>query len=162
MAEPVDLATVKEYLRVTSSDEDDKIEAMIPRARAWVEDYTGLALVQRQFVETRRTERNAIRLFKAPVASVDGVTYGEGLTYAPRLLNGLLVPALDTAWPPLDEYDAFEITYTAGFDDGTVPDELIGAMLALIEGEYSEGYAYPDRAVQAAERCCGMQRRIAV
>lgn len=163
MAEPVSLVDAKAYLRVLSSDEDAKIEAMIPRARAWVEDFTGLALVQRQFTELRRTERGSIRLFKAPIVSGSiSVSYGGAETYAPRLLNGLLVPAADGGWPALDEYDAFEITYTAGFDDGTVPDELIGAMLALIEGEYSDGYAYPERATAAAERCCGMQRRIAV
>lgn len=160
--EPIRLSEVKAYLRVLSSDEDAKIEAMIPRARGWVEDYSGLALVQRQFVEIRRTERNAIRLFKAPIKSVDSTTYGTAGTYTPRLLNGLLVPAVDASWPTLDDFDAFEITYTAGFDEGTVPDELIGAMLALIEGEFSEGYAYPQSATEAAERCCGLKRRIAV
>lgn len=160
--EPVSLAEAKAYLRVFSSDEDAKIEAMIPRARRWVEDYTGLALVQREFTELRRTEHNSIRLFKEPVASVDSVTYGDAETYAPRVVNGQLFPGLDAGWPALDEYDAFEITYTAGFDEGTVPDELIGAMLALIEGEFSEGYAYPARATEAAERSCGMQRRVSV
>jgi hypothetical protein len=73
-----------------------------------------------------------------------------------------LVAATGSAWPVLDEDDAFEIEYTAGYADGEVPDELIGAILTLVEGEFSEGYAYPQRATDAAERCCGMQRRMAV
>jgi hypothetical protein len=77
--EPVSLGEVKAYLRVLSSDEDAKIEAMIPRARRWVEDYTGLALIQRSFTELRRTERGTIRLFKGPLVSVEAVTYGDDL-----------------------------------------------------------------------------------
>lgn len=156
--EPVSLTEAKAYLRVFSADEDAKILSMISRARGWVEDFTGLALAQRQFTELRRTERNAIRLFKAPLKSVDSTTYGAAQTYTPRVLGGQLVAAVDTSWPILDEYDAFEITYTAGFDAGTVPDELIGAMLALIEGEFSSGAAYPEDAVAAAERCCTFKR----
>lgn len=161
MAEPISLADAKVYLRVISSDEDAKIEAMIPRARLWVEDHTGLALVQREFVELRRTERGAIRLFKGPLVSVDSVTYGEDATvYEPRAYppETRIVAAFDSAWPVLDEDDVFEITYTAGYAEGEVDDRLIGAMYALIEGEFSEGHAYPQSAVDAAERCCGYLR----
>lgn len=154
------LTEVKAYLRVRSSDEDAKIAAMIPRARLWVEDHTGLALLQREFVERRRTEAGAIRLFKGPLVSVDSVTYGSAETYTPRSFppDTRLVAASDTAWPSLDEDDAFEITYTAGYAVGQVDDRLLGAMLALVEGEYDAGYAYPDEAVKAAELCCGYLR----
>lgn len=155
---------VKEYLRLRHDEEDAKIEAMIPRARLWVEDYTGLALVQRQFVEVRRTERGSIRLFKGPLVSVDSVTYGEAESYTPRAYppEQKLVSAFDEAWPALDDGDAFEITYTAGFAEGEVDDRLLGAMYALIEGEYSTGQAYPQSAVDAAERCCGYLRRAVI
>lgn len=158
--EPVSLGQAKDYLRIKTGSEDAKIYAMIPRARLWVEDHTGLALVQRQFEERRRTEHGAIRLFKGPLVSVDEVTYGDAQTYAPRSFapDTRLVAATDTAWPILDQDDAFEITYTAGFAPEQVDDRLIGAMLALIEGEYSEGYAYPDRSIAAAQQCCGYLR----
>lgn len=160
MAEPITLDDVKAYLRVTSADEDAKITAMIPRARLWIEDYTGLALVQREFVERRRTEHGAIRLFKGPLVSVDSVTYGDAATYEPRAFapDTKIIAAFDDAWPVLDEDDAFEITYTAGFAGGEVDDRLLGAMYALIEGEFSDGFAYPQRATDAAERCCGFLR----
>lgn len=158
--EVVSVAQVKEYLRVLSSDEDAKIAAMIRRARLWVEDYTGLALTQRQFVELRRTERGAIRLFKGPLVSVDSVTYGEAGTYTPRTFGAStrIYASADSAWPSLDDGDAFEITYTAGFGPGEVDDRLIGAMLALIAGEFDTGRAYPEEAVEAAERCCSYLR----
>lgn len=159
-AEVITTAQAKDYLRVKSSSEDAKICAMIPRARLWVEDHVDLALVRRQFTERRRTEAGAIRLFKGPLVSVDSVTYGDALTYTPRSFppDTRLVAATDSAWPVLDADDAFEITYTAGFAVEEIDDRLIGAMYALIEGEYSEGYAYPDRAIAAAERCCGYLR----
>ena len=160
MAEPINIDDVKAYLRVLSSDEDAKIAAMIPRARLWVEDHTGLALEQRQFTERRRTERGAIRLFKGPLVSVDSVTYGEALEYTPRDFapDTRIVAATGAAWPALDQEDAFEITYTAGFASDAIDERLTGAMLALIEGEYSTGQAYPQDAIDAAERCCSYLR----
>lgn len=165
--EPVSLAEVKAYLRVLSNDEDAKITAMIPRARLWVEDHTGLALRRRQFVERHIPRWGAIRLFKGPLVTVDEVAYdndGTPATYVPRYWAGqsTIFPAADGAWPTLADDEQFEITYTAGFDVGEVDDRLIGAMLALIEGEYAEGHAYPERATQAAERCCGYLRTMVV
>lgn len=163
MAEPLTVDEAKTALRILTTDHDARIEAMIPRARLWVEDYTGLALVQRQFTERRRTEAGGIRLFKGPLVSVDSVIYGDAQAYTPRDFapDTRLVAAVDTAWPVLDADDAFEITYTAGFEPDAIDDRLIGAMLALIEGEYSDGYAYPERATDAAARCCGYVKSIA-
>jgi uncharacterized phiE125 gp8 family phage protein len=157
--EPVSLADAKNYLGLYNAEFDAKICAMIPRARLWVEDHTGLALVRRQFGERRRTHAGKILLDMGPLVSVDSVEYlenGATLTYEPVAYPPLRVlqPAADTGWPSLAEYEAFDITYTAGFAEGDVDERLTGAMLALIEGEFSEGYAYPDRAIQAAKQCC--------
>ena len=160
--EPISLAEAKAYLRVTHTDEDTKIRRMISAARLWVEDHTGLALIQREFVERHLPETSgAIRLSRGPLVSVDAVDYvdssGAAATYTPRVFppDRKIIAAADEAWPGLQDGEAFEITYTAGFDSVEETDErLLGAMLALIEGEYAEGYAYPDRAIQAAERCC--------
>lgn len=161
MAEPLALEEVKEYLRVLSSDEDSKIAAMIPRARLWVEDFTGLALVQREFVETRVPQYGAIRLNKAPLVSVEPVVYTDGtyepLTYPP---DATLYASADSTWPTLATDGRFTVTYVAGYADGEVDDRLLGAMYALIEGEYSEGYAYPERAMEAARGACMAQRQM--
>jgi uncharacterized phiE125 gp8 family phage protein/SPP1 family predicted phage head-tail adaptor len=87
--EPVSLVEAKAYLRVNAADEDAKIAAMIPRARKWVEDHTGLALMQRTFVERHLPRHGAIALYKGPLLSVDDVTYTDSTgdqTYVPRLL----------------------------------------------------------------------------
>jgi uncharacterized phiE125 gp8 family phage protein len=165
--EPVSLADAKEYLRVRHNDEDAKIEQMIPRARKWVEDHTGLSLIPQTFVERHTPEWGAIRLFKGPLVTVDEVAYddaGTPATYVPRYWAGqsTIFPATDGTWPSLADNEKFTVTYTAGFGVGEVDERLIGAMLALIEGEYAEGYAYPERATQAAERCCGYLRTMAL
>lgn len=170
MAEPITLQTVKEYLGLYNADFDAKITAMIPRARKWVEDHTGLALERRQFAEQRLPDRHgAVRLYKGPLASIDSVAYvdsaGNPQTYVPLAYppSTRIVAANDAYWPTLSNDRLFTITYTAGYATAADIDErLIGAMLALIEGEFSEGAAYPDRAIEAAERCCSYLRAVAV
>jgi uncharacterized phiE125 gp8 family phage protein len=157
--EPISLAEVKEYLGLFTSDRDTTIPGMITRARLWVEDHTGLAIVQRQFVERHLPSRYGVmRLNKGPLVSVDSVDYldssGSAGTLTPTAYppNGELFAA--GGWPSLVSNEKFTVTYTAGEDSADIDDRLKGAMFALIEGEFSEGYAYPQRAVDAAERCC--------
>lgn len=165
MPEPVTLAEAKAYIRVTTTAEDAKITGMIPRARLWVEDHTGLALDQRTFTEYRSPDTNGvIRLARGPLVSVTSVTYndsaGVSQSYTPRIFvpSPNIIAAADTAWPSPRLGEQLKITYTAGYGAGAVDALLIGAMLALIEGEYDSGRAYPDEAVKAAERCCAYLR----
>lgn len=165
--EPISVADAKTYLRVRHDEEDPKIAGMIPRAREWVEDFTGLALTQRKFVEHHWPKYGAIRLFKGPLVAATAADVEIGYTadgqagvYVGRLFppSSVIFPAADSTWPTLESDDRFEITYTAGFAAGDVDPRLIGAMFALIEGEYAEGHAYPASATEAAERCCSFLR----
>lgn len=163
MPEPITLADAKAYIRVTSADEDAKITAMIPRARLWVEAHTGLALDRRQFVERHHPRFGAIRLDKGPLVSVDSVTYldaGVATAYAPMSYppSSLLFHPADGDWPSLTGHESFTVTYTAGYLSTAVDERLLGAMYALIEGEFSDGAAYPSEAIAKAERCCGYLR----
>lgn len=145
------LGEVKEYLRVFDGDRDRSIMQMITRARLWVEDHTGIALVQRQFEERLTPNFGIVRLSKGPLVSVDSVDYPDG-TFTPTAYPPSTKIFGD--WPSLTTNESFTVTYTAGEEPQNVDDRLRGAMLALIEGEFSEGYAYPQRATDAAERCC--------
>ncbi len=165
MAEPITLAEAKAYIRVIATDEDAKITAMIPRARRWVEDHTGLALEQRTFVERLWPAYGAIRLSKGPLVSVTSAGYidadGVAQTYTPisNAPSTTIYHAAGGDWPTLGQHGDFEITYVAGYaTPADVDESLKGAMYALIEGEYAEGYAYPPRAAQAAGICCGYLR----
>lgn len=164
--EPVNLGEAKAYLRVTHSDEDNKIAAMIPRARLWVEDHTGLALTRRTFVERHLPGYyNTIHLTRGPLVSVTTVAYTDTLgspqTYVPRSFppEPRLYSVTDQSWPSLKTDEEFTVTYVAGYATAEdVDDRLLGAMYALIEGEYAEGYCYPPRAIEAADAVLTYQR----
>jgi hypothetical protein len=164
--EVLTLGEVKENLGIFTSDRDRSILQMIPRARLWVEDHTGLALTRRTITERYTPQWGAIRLNKGPLVTVDDVSYldssGSSQTYVPRFWAGqnVIFPVSGETWPALATGDAFEITYTVGALAQNVDDRLRGAMLALIEGEFSEGYAYPPQATDAAERCCVYLRQM--
>jgi uncharacterized phiE125 gp8 family phage protein len=152
--EPLDLQTVKDYLRVLDTVEDAKISAMIPRARLWVEEHTGLALIKRDFTELHSPRGGSVRLYRGPLVSLGGASYpdsdGNPQSFAPSANPPST--KLTGDWPSTGG-EPFQITYLAGMEPGQEDARLIGAMLALIEGEYSAGFAYPDDAITSATNC---------
>lgn len=166
--EPVSLSEIKQYLGLYDSDRDGELSDMIVRARRKVEEYTGLLLVRQQKVEEQFARYGYVRLNWGPLVSVDGIAYtdtaGADQTYEARWTAGSSVvrAALGGSWPSSYPGDGFVITYTAGYASGEVEPALLGGMKALIEGEFSEGYAWPQRSVEAMERCCDSFRTLAV
>ena len=152
LTEPLTLETVKAYLRVTDNVEDSKISAMIPRSRLWVEEHTGLALIKRDFTELHTPRNGVVRLYRGPLVSVGAVAYSDSDGASQAFAPTASPPStkLVGTWPSTGEGTPFSITYEAGVEAGTEDDRLIGAMLALIEGEYSAGFAYPPDAITAA------------
>jgi hypothetical protein len=165
------LQYVKDYLRVVDNAEDEKIEGMIPRARFWVEEHTGVAIIQREFVELHSPQAGVVRLYRAPLISVGACGYVDAEANDQNFEPTAYPPStkLTGDWPSTDQGGPFEVTYTAGLwvqpVDGSTPGpppdvpppeidpRLIGAMLALIDGEYTAGFAYPDDAITAATNC---------
>jgi len=162
------LDLVKDYLRVTDDVEDAKIQAMIPRARLWVEEHTGLAIIQREFVELHTPRAGAIRLYRGPLVAVGSVAYVDGEA-TDQTFDPVAYPPstkLTGEWPATQNGDPFTVTYTAGIwvppetvgsppelDISAIDPRLVGAMLALIEGEYTAGFAYPPDTITAATNC---------
>lgn len=137
MAEPVDLAAMKEHLRVTDNSEDATITAYIAAAREHCEQLTDRILVQRQITEARYTRWGVIRLYRRPIVSVDSVAYtdtaGNPATYTgARLVDGVLYPAMDGTWPELRKGELFTVTYTAGYAAGAVPQAFVQAIKLLV------------------------------
>ena len=163
--EPTPLDVVKDYLRVTDNVEDDKIQAMIPRARLWVEEHTGIALVQREFTELVLPRGGVVRLSREPLIAVSAAGYTDSSGNPQDFVPVATPPStkLVGAWPPTSDGTPFAITYMAGLlvvpPEGEEPDytvidpRLIGAMLTLIDGEYTAGFAYPPDTVTAAQNC---------
>ncbi len=125
-AEPIDLLEAKAHLRVTSTDEDALIQALIAATREHVETWTRRALIRQ--TRSHRLDRfpaGDIVLPVSPLRSVDGITYVDtaGVTQTldpsryqvaagepPRIR-----PAYGQTWPAsLSVLDAVTVIYTVG------------------------------------------------
>ena len=131
VSEPVSLAEAKAHLRVTASDENDLITALIVAARQYCENLSGRTLAPRNFLQTMDRFPDGggdITLRRSPVTAVATVYY-----YSLETTNTLMAPNTDyrldlqqiparirlplgtTLWK--NAYitdDAVRITYTAG------------------------------------------------
>ncbi len=86
---PVDLATMKAYLKITTTTDDTLIQSMIDAATEWGEKYTGrdLRAITWDLLLDKFTDR--IELRRDPVASVTSVK---------RLVSGSLVAVASTVF----------------------------------------------------------------
>ena len=131
VSEPVSLAEAKAHLRVTASDENDLITALIVAARQYCENLSGRTLAPRNFLQTMDRFPDGggdITLRRSPVTAVAHVYY-----YSLETTNTLMalntdyrldlqqiparirLPLGTTLWK--NAYitdDAVRITYTAG------------------------------------------------
>lgn len=145
MAEPVTLAETKAHLRVIGADEDALITALIIAAREWVENFTGLILVEREVTEAFDGFAHWMALNAWPIADDATVqlsyidTDGETVDIADHRLVAVkqparLMPAFDSYWPSTySTPGAVTATFTAGYASAdAVPQSLKQAMLLLI------------------------------
>ena len=131
VSEPVTLAEAKAHLRVTASDENDLITALIVAARQYCENLSGRTLAPRNFLQTLDRFPDGggdITLRRSPVTAVASVYY-----YSLETTNTLMVlntdyrldlqqiparirlPLGTTLWKnAYTTDDAVRITYTAG------------------------------------------------
>lgn len=140
--EPVSLAEAKAHVRVTSSDHDTVLGIYITAARQFVENYTGLKLVEQTVQFSRRNFRLHMPLPVAPIQSlsisyVDPDEATQTLATSTYQVEGLntLRPVLhkdpDANWPDLDDGpEVITVEAVVGFT--TMPEDLKNAMLLLI------------------------------
>lgn len=148
MTEPVTLEQAKLHLRVDADDEDTLIGALIVAAREWVENYTGLLLVQRPVTVNFGAFCGRMELNVWPIATAPGlaVTYtdaaGATQTVAGARVRGAarpaaIVPAFGAVWPSASS-DPVTVTITAGYaDPADVPASLVAAMLLIVGNLYA-------------------------
>ncbi|MER2607251.1 MAG: head-tail connector protein [Siculibacillus sp.] len=156
--EPVSLAEAKAHLRLTGSDDDDYLAAMIAAARIHVESATRRLLID----QTWRLWRDdwppsgEIELPFTPVRSIaEAVVYdadGEPVSLSPAalVLDVARIPArlrlLGTGPTPGRPLNGIEIDVVAGYGPSglDVPQPLRLAIMMLVARWYEnrEGYAY--------------------
>lgn len=145
-SEPITTADAKDHLRVTTSDDDAYIDALISVARNYVETITGRSMLEQTWVASfDSTEFSCLYLPRPPLIAVTLVKYrdtvdgtlqtADSSTYE---VNSMEEPAV-VKFEELPEYDAtkqnpLQVTFTSGHS--TVPRELIHAMKLLISHWY--------------------------
>lgn len=173
MAEPVSLALAKQHLEYEDDDRDDLINGIIAAARAWVEDHTGVILVQRAVVETRDAFGPCLELHHWPVASITSITYldGTGATQPMTAFRASLAkrparvfPSVGSDWPAAAFPADITVTYEAGFTDVAADcPALLNAMLLLIGHWFANREAVGDVGGEirlGVEALCREHRRL--
>lgn len=147
LEEPITLAEARAHLRVTATDEDAKILALIFAAREYAENFTGRALVTQTWdlVLECFPRGREIRLPKPPLQQVVHVKYRDVDNVEQTLATSdyqvdaddtspRIVLATNKSWPDTyDRIDAVTVRFKAGYG-GTakVPYAIQAAMLLLI------------------------------
>ncbi len=152
VTEPVLLAEAKAHLRVTVTDDDDYISALLVAARQMAETELRRALMTQTWTKTLDQFPDAIRLDYPPIQSVTSVKYfdtaGVQQTMDPADYEvdiqsepGYIVPAYGTCWPEtLCTINAVEVVYVAGWtSEDDVPQSIKNWMLLHI------GHFYENR-----------------
>jgi uncharacterized phiE125 gp8 family phage protein len=131
VTEPVTLAEVKNYLRITNARDDDYINSIIPNARIRAERYLNSDIVSKQRREYFAEISEAINLRYAPIASVDTVVIdGETMTVD----TDYTVEGLDNPLFKLEQTIAekVSITYTtSGMDASLVKPGVLSLVAEL-------------------------------
>ncbi|MGF6932976.1 putative phiE125 gp8 family phage protein [Paraburkholderia sp. UCT70] len=146
--EPVTLALAKAHCRIDTTDEDELIEQVyIPAGRETAEQYTGRTIravpgsetvTRHLFADGRGfvlADFPAFDLESLKVVNDDTETVLDIDEYGARIVNGEMNATLVTN-KPLPAAEAFYASYTAGYASGTVPANLVLAMLELTADAY--------------------------
>lgn len=154
--EPVSLSEAKTHLRVSISDDDALIDALITAARRWCERLRNESFVTQtwKLYADNWPGGDTIPLPMGPVQSVTSVTYTDEdgnestLSSSNYLVDTVSRPArirlkADQSWPTvtLRELNAIVVTYDAGYGDNAsdVPEEVVAAIKLLV------GHLYENR-----------------
>lgn len=143
VAEPLTVAEAKAHLRVSASDDDAYIEALIVAARQGAEHLTGRALMPQTLELALDEFESEIQLPRPPLASVTSISYvdsnGATQTTTDYILDdhGLearLTPLYGESWPDTrQQANAVLIRYVAGYADAaSVPQQIKAWMLLRI------------------------------
>ena len=126
--EPLEVADLREYLRITHGNEDTLLATLIDAARHYCEDVTGRQFVNASWKITLDSFPTEILLYKTPISTVTHVKYYDTDNVQQTLVDGTdyetdtdsepgrIREAQTTSWPSTyTRYDAVEVQFVAGY-----------------------------------------------
>lgn len=146
LVEPVEIADLRDFLRITHAHEDVFLASLVNAARKWCEDVSGRQFVNASWKMSLDSFPTEILLYKLPVSSVTHVKYNDVDDVQQTLVENtdyevdkLSEPSRIHAWPGLswpstnDHYHAVEVQWVAGHGatPGTVPQNYKQAVMIL-------------------------------
>jgi len=154
--EPVTAARVKDWLKITGSDQDDMVDEIIQSAREYVEYILQRQLMQATYELYFDEFPDEILLPRAPVQSItsvnyiatDGSDYTEFTNKSTDLISepARIQPAYNYSWPSTKAVmNAVKVEFVAGYADAdSVPERFKNAMKLYITHMFynrgEEGY----------------------
>ncbi|MBC2884736.1 phage head-tail connector protein [Ochrobactrum sp. CM-21-5] len=148
--EPVTIADVRAFLRISTETEDEILQRLIATARELIEAETGLSLIEQTWrLRVDRWPRSGrLAIFKYPVKAVTAVVAykpdGTAISFSPEefvLHHGKRPQRLYMAqYPDASSFEGIEVDFIAGFGETgvDVPDALKQAILTLVAHLYEK------------------------
>jgi uncharacterized phiE125 gp8 family phage protein len=145
---PYPLDRVKEFLRVTGTDQDGVIAKMIAAAADWIEQNTWVALGSRTYtayMDDFNAAENIIHRY--PITAVSSVQYYDTSNVQQTLSADNYWTSLDTDISRIyfdnapnvydDRFDAVQVNFTAGYADWRdIPDQYVQLLMLIVSDFY--------------------------
>lgn len=129
LVEPVTLQEMKDYLRISITEDDTVISQMITEARQWIEKRCGVLLIQRNVTAIVEV-MNSIYLPYGPISKASVVVNNQ----YDELIDDPALSGLDGGFIALNGYGMFTVTYLGGYTD--CPQALKQALKAAVAFNY--------------------------
>jgi uncharacterized phiE125 gp8 family phage protein len=145
-SEPVTTAEAKTHLRVTHTDDDTYIDAIVKASRIAAENFCDRAFINQTWVATfKSTDNGRVRLPKPPLVSVTSAEYRDTTDGTLQVAATSTYEVNTDAMPGLIKFDTIpdydgtyenpiRITYVAGYGAAStdVPPPIIHAVKLLV------------------------------
>ncbi len=158
--EPVDVAEAKSLLSISDDDNDSRLAMLLSAARRQAEVETGRALITQTWTMTLRAFPETIWLPRPPLQSVTSISYvdtdGATQTLASSVYRvsanaepATIERAYNQQWPSTRTVsDAVTIVYVAGYQKGSVPEDIRLAIILMAAEWLNHPYNADDVSVR--------------
>jgi uncharacterized phiE125 gp8 family phage protein len=147
----VDLAEIKDHLRVTDSDLDNYLESLVTAAEGFVEAWLNKSLLPQTWTYTFDVwpQGDRVWLPMPPFVSITSVKYIDTLGAQQTISAAdyttvgtdpaILMPAYNKNWPGhRDQVGAIEVVYKAGMECEDIPEPIKLAVKIVVADMYNQ------------------------